>query len=82
MTEIAGSMKKSIVLLAEPSDHKDFYEVISIKDTGKNPFVIVQGIEDAPFLVVSSWIHKSELSDLIQKNRDIKFITGVRVHGE
>lgn len=57
-------------------------EISDIRNKNKRSCIVVQGLSDSKFIEVSSWIKRNELSDLIEHNNDVRFIVGVRVHGE
>jgi|GEM_PF-2436342 len=78
--KIAKDTYKTVVYLSVATDQRDLYEISNIRDKDKRSCIVVQGLSEA--LEIGSWIKKSELSDLIRQNKDIRFIVGMRVHGE
>lgn len=65
---------KTIVYLSVATDHEGLYEISDIQDKDKRSCIVVQGLSEA--LEIGSWVKKSELSDLIRQNKDIRFIIG------
>lgn len=58
------------IYLTSPPDQKDIYEVANIS-------VYIEGLNGIDSLDIGSWIKQSELKELKNKNRNIKFIYGV-----
>ena len=79
MASLDGILKIFVILLTEPSDQNDLYEVSAIKGIhNKNPAVVLRRLNDSMFLMVSSWIRKSEIKRIEGRNKEIKFLFGVK----
>lgn len=69
-----------IIYLSEPSDQKDIYEVTDIKYIdNRSSCITVKGISET--LEIGLVFEKTKLHDLKRRNKDIKFIEGVRTNG-
>lgn len=72
-----NSKSRISILLCEPSDQKDQYEIVDIDIEGENPSFPIRGLNDSNSLMISSWIRKVELNKIKKKNKNFNFIVEV-----